>query len=323
MGRGGSRTWCGSRTLISCELGFARDHEKAKRKLTCELCAERSIGSSTTSTRTRSPSSTEDVHAQHPSDDIPSGWLGSPSQLGWSWMPLSSFSLLPTHLHPASSSSNPPDRLTDIAESSSSLPRSKRTPATTTPANSIAGKRRAGTPDPPSPTRVSLAAGRISPLQGGRVSPTTARGRRYPSETEDVDPHPTPSPSPSQVCLPPSSSFGREELNSRAQTASAFAIYRNAHRYSLHALASLALAQVVQGLTPKTAFPLLLATHLWPELHGAIKVASFPLSLGLGGTDESAGVRAGAFLRDLRRAGIGEVLVRPPPSFGLCEELMG
>lgn len=130
---------------------------------------------------------TEDARAQHPSDDLPPGWLASPSQLNWSWMPLAAFVLPFSHPHPtASSSSLPSDRLADIAESSSSLPRSKRSSTTS---SSLAGKRRPETPDPPSPTRASLAAGRISPLQGGRVSPTIARSRRYPSGTEEVDPH--------------------------------------------------------------------------------------------------------------------------------------
>lgn len=57
--------------------------------------------------------------------------------------------------------------------------------------------------------------------------------------------------------------------------ASALAIYRIAHRYLLPELASLALCHIISTLTLRTAFPLLLSTHLWPDLHSAIKVRSF------------------------------------------------
>lgn len=53
-------------------------------------------------------------------------------------------------------------------------------------------------------------------------------------------------------------------------------MYQIAHRYSITTLAELALEHIVLNLTPRTAFPLLLATPLWPDLHSSIKV---PLSL--------------------------------------------
>ena len=76
-------------------------------------------------------------------------------------------------------------------------------------------------------------------------------------------------------------------------TASALAVYRIAHRYCLAELQRLALAHIVETLTvrptsplqsillpfeltpfllqPRTAFPLLLSTRLYPELHSAVK----------------------------------------------------
>lgn len=49
-------------------------------------------------------------------------------------------------------------------------------------------------------------------------------------------------------------------------------MYRIAHRYGMQELASLALCHVISTLSPRTVFPLLLSTHLWPDLHAAIKV---------------------------------------------------
>ncbi|KAG8884903.1 hypothetical protein FRB98_002101 [Tulasnella sp. 332] len=65
------------------------------------------------------------------------------------------------------------------------------------------------------------------------------------------DPHAHPSPE-----LPP---------------ASALAIYQVSHRYAIQGLANLALEHLMSTITPKGAFPLLLATHLWEDLHALVE----------------------------------------------------
>ncbi|KAH8918215.1 hypothetical protein BT69DRAFT_597389 [Atractiella rhizophila] len=109
---------------------------------------------------------------------------------------------------------------------------------------------------PPVPVTPITATGR-------RQTSTASTGKRRPTSSNvgarldlalgggGADPHPHPCPCPS--------------------AASAFSMYRLAHRYQIPDLEALALKHLVENLTPATAFPLLLATHPWPELHGAIK----------------------------------------------------
>lgn len=52
--------------------------------------------------------------------------------------------------------------------------------------------------------------------------------------------------------------------------ASAFAIYAVAHFFGLSSLCGLAQQHLVAKLTPSSAFPLLMATHLFDDLHAAI-----------------------------------------------------
>lgn len=54
-------------------------------------------------------------------------------------------------------------------------------------------------------------------------------------------------------------------------SASALAIYQVSHRYALPGLMSLALEHMMSTITPKSAFPLLLATHLWEDLHTLVE----------------------------------------------------
>ncbi|POW08017.1 hypothetical protein PSTT_07787 [Puccinia striiformis] len=53
--------------------------------------------------------------------------------------------------------------------------------------------------------------------------------------------------------------------------ASAFSIYRLAHRYELITLQNLALTHLCSNLNPATAFPFLLASFIFPELHTQVK----------------------------------------------------
>ncbi|KAG8990460.1 hypothetical protein FRB94_000288 [Tulasnella sp. JGI-2019a] len=53
--------------------------------------------------------------------------------------------------------------------------------------------------------------------------------------------------------------------------ASALAIYQVSHRYAIPGLSTLALEHMMSTITPKSAFPLLLATHLWEDLHALVE----------------------------------------------------
>lgn len=234
---------------------------------------------------------TEDVRLLPP-DELPLGWLGNPDAVSWDWFTLADLSepLPTTSTHVPSGSlsdiaetDTPPEGSPSLSQSPSPTPGQsvktqgkKRSVSGGAPAGSPGAggsKLRPVTPDaePSSPTRVSQAAGRISPL-GGRISPTTLRGaggggRKFghggggveereretkrPARGEEAEPH----AHPATVVTP----------------ASALAIYRIAHRYLLPELASLALCHIISTLTLRTAFPLLLSTHLWPDLHSAIK----------------------------------------------------
>ncbi|KZT57118.1 hypothetical protein CALCODRAFT_470196 [Calocera cornea HHB12733] len=74
---------------------------------------------------------------------------------------------------------------------------------------------------------------------------------RFPTHNLATDPHPHPTVQP-----PP---------------ASALSIYKIAHRYLLPGLANLALSHMMSTVTPESAFPLLLASHFWDDLHNLIE----------------------------------------------------
>lgn len=206
---------------------------------------------------------TEDVRLLPP-DCLPEGWLSNPERISWEYFPLASLSPQNSkdlgHISETTETegSDPDDQISSSPTISAKAAGKRRTtPLPTIPPPS-SSKRRPTTPDIP-PSSPSSAAGRISPLGGGgRISPTSSRTprRSHPQNESDSggDPHPHPPTSPTSI--PP---------------ASALAIYKLAHRYSLPVLANLALCHLIQTLTPRTAFPLLLSTYLWPDLHGAIK----------------------------------------------------
>ncbi|KAL9939482.1 hypothetical protein V8E36_001299 [Tilletia maclaganii] len=62
-----------------------------------------------------------------------------------------------------------------------------------------------------------------------------------------------------------------EHPAAQAPPASALATYKLAHRYGQAGLAELAKAHMIETLTPPTAFPVLLATALYGQLHEAVK----------------------------------------------------
>ncbi|WAQ93377.1 hypothetical protein PtA15_18A438 [Puccinia triticina] len=56
-----------------------------------------------------------------------------------------------------------------------------------------------------------------------------------------------------------------------APKASAFSVYRLAHRYELTDLQHIAITHLCSHLTPASAFPILLASFVFPELHAQVK----------------------------------------------------
>jgi hypothetical protein len=239
---------------------------------------------------------TEDARAI-PTDALPAGMLGdNGTGLGFEWQ------ALPSLEFPRS-----PSQLSDINESDKSDVSSRASfhksarhgmgPGTTshipTPSPSVSAARRRSTPaneqpDPSSPggggggrqqspedgrapsSAASSAAGRTSPLQsfvhfpaGGPGSSARPRQQQLPAGVTTR---------PKEVAVPPSAAADPHPHPAPAPgPASALEMYRLAHRYGFSQLTQLALGHIVDTLTPQTAFPLLLATHLWPELHAAIR----------------------------------------------------
>jgi hypothetical protein len=131
---------------------------------------------------------------------------------------------------------------------------------------SASGRRVPSDSDRPIYGRVSpvSSAGRTSPVAHlSAFSPSRPHGKAREnaeptsptastSKVTPADPHPHPAPMPSPT--------------------SALDVYRLAHRCELSSLSTLALDHLVATLTPKTAFPLLLISYLWQDLHQAVQV---------------------------------------------------
>lgn len=98
-------------------------------------------------------------------------------------------------------------------------------------------------------TRSPTASSRSSPSQYYPVSPS--QSRMHPSRQADPHVHPTPAP----------------------MAASALSIYQIAHRYGIPGLQHLALEHIMNTLSSRSAFPLLLATCFWEELHMMAQVS--------------------------------------------------
>ena len=85
---------------------------------------------------------------------------------------------------------------------------------------------------------------------------------------------------PSRAARPPhttppslSSSDPHTHPVSQPRAASALAVYQIAHRYGLPDLSDLALEHIMNTITPKSSFPLLLATAVWNDLHALVEVS--------------------------------------------------
>jgi hypothetical protein len=97
--------------------------------------------------------------------------------------------------------------------------------------------------------RSPTTSSRSSPSQYYPVSPSQSRIHT----ARQADPHVHPTPSPI--------------------AASALSMYQIAHRYRIPGLQHLALEHMVNTLSSRSAFPLLLATCFWEELHMMIQVS--------------------------------------------------
>ncbi|KAG8928310.1 hypothetical protein FRC02_007092 [Tulasnella sp. 418] len=122
-------------------------------------------------------------------------------------------------------------------------PNSNRRTATSAPMKSAAAT---STNYPVGSSTTSAAANTRTPHSPHQ---STHPRNQVPQVTPDPHPH------PSLECPP----------------ASALSIYQIAHRYGISGLQSLALEHMMNTITPKTAFPLLLATYVWDELHTLVE----------------------------------------------------
>jgi hypothetical protein len=100
------------------------------------------------------------------------------------------------------------------------------------------------------PARSPSTSARSSPPQAALYYPLSPSQPRLHS-TRPPDPHPHPTPAPT--------------------AASALSIYQIAHRYHIPGLQHHALDHMMSTISPHSAFPLLLATCFWDELHGMIQ----------------------------------------------------
>lgn len=163
----------------------------------------------------------------------------------------------------------------------------------TTAAASSAGKRRttsSGFPPPLSPlvsqspshglhSRSAGSSGTRTPSSRDATGAPRASSGSLSRSTHHTNPNADPSTRsrPTEVTVPPSSDgawlSGEPHSHPVAvqSKASALSMYRLAHRYELTNLQELAMTHLVANLTPSTAFPLLLASFVFPELHTEIK----------------------------------------------------
>ena len=103
----------------------------------------------------------------------------------------------------------------------------------------------------PSQTQPSQTASRTSPFPTALYPLSPSQTRLPPRVQSDPHPHPTAAP----------------------PAASALSVYQIAHRYSIPGLQHLAMEHMINTITPKTAFPLLLASCFWDELHSLVEVS--------------------------------------------------
>lgn len=157
----------------------------------------------------------------------------------------------------------------ELSPRSSTVSMSRPTVRAVSGAGVRRGGAKAGTSGPPARSANTTGSGSTAgPFRSGStgfapVSPHTPRySHPHPHSHSHTHPHtlstrPQPDPHPHPTLSPP--------------PASALAVYQTAHRYALPGLAQLALNHLLETITPRRAFALLLATRVWDELHMLIE----------------------------------------------------
>ena len=102
----------------------------------------------------------------------------------------------------------------------------------------------------PSQAQPTQTASRNSSFPTALYPLSPPQSRLPPRGQSDPYPHPTPAP----------------------PAASALSVYQIAHRYAIPGLQHLAMEHIMSTITPKTAFPILLASCFWDELHNLVEV---------------------------------------------------
>ncbi|KAG0144471.1 hypothetical protein CROQUDRAFT_660039 [Cronartium quercuum f. sp. fusiforme G11] len=169
------------------------------------------------------------------------------------------------------------DHLETVSESGI-LPNVNGTPrvASSTRGRVVGGSNRRNT----SLAGISAASSRSTPpTSHSRGQSGTSATQSFSKLTHSTNPKPSDSPTRRQSTTTTNTTEENPwligEPHSHPVTiptkASALSIYRLAHRYELIALQELAMTHLISNLTPSTAFPLLLASFVFPELHCEIK----------------------------------------------------
>lgn len=152
-----------------------------------------------------------------------------------------------------SSSSKTTLRPSQIAPSTRSPGQSSNSATRRSASSSTPGRQISMEPLSSGSSRAVVAPTIVSPTTNVyHTVPVASRRSRSSGSPRTPDPHPHPVQTPCP--------------------ASALSMYQIAHRYAMPGLACLALEHIMNTITPKSSFPLLLATSVWDELHGLVEV---------------------------------------------------
>jgi hypothetical protein len=172
----------------------------------------------------------------------------------------------------------PPTKVINLAPSPATPRTQSRTSSTTLRGSTTVGRRSTTGTAPSSSTKnISVSIASTSTRSVPSTSSSSSPSQNQPPQTASrTSPFPTTlyPLSPSQPRLPPrGQSDPYPHPTPAPPAASALSIYQIAHRYAIPGLQHLAMEHMMSTITPKTAFPLLLASCFWDELHNLVQVS--------------------------------------------------
>ena len=172
----------------------------------------------------------------------------------------------------------PPTKVINLAPPPATPRTASRTSSATLRGNTSVGRRATtGTAPSNSAKNISISVASTSTRNVPSTSSSSSPSQTHPPQTASrASPFPTAlyPLSPSQSRLPPrGQSDPSPHPTQTPPAASALSIYQIAHRYAIPGLQHLAIDHMMSTISPKTAFPLLLATCFWDELHNLVQVS--------------------------------------------------